>query len=421
VEKAGEDTLASKLGQILKKTTYFKTDLQSNGEKWADKIAMPLLCTSILSAPLLGFSRTMSILYCSPGNTIRICTSLLTLNHVTLASRKGILIKDGRALEELSKVDTVIFDKTGTLTEKQPKVGEIFSCNGYGKDSVLKYAATAEQKIAHPFAKAILDKAEESGLPMFELEDSEYCIGFGITALIDNNVVQTGSFRFMKAEGIAVPNKIMEMAESSHSSNRGRSLVMVAFNKQLIGAIEIQPQIRPEAKRIIRGLRHHGIKYISLVSGDYKYPTKQLAESLEADTYFYNVLPKNKADIVEQLQKKGRTVCFVGDGINDTIAMKKANVSVSLSGATDAATDVAQVLLMDGSLSHLCDIFDISKKLNANLRQTLIIGFGEGIFCIGSIFGLGLGFGSIMLILTPAIGVQIGHAMLPLKQIKGPE
>ncbi len=418
VEKAGKDTLASELGDILKKTADFKTGLQSRGEKWADKAAIPLLCTGVLSVPLLGSSPAMAVFNSSPGNMVRVFASLQTLNHITLASRKGILVKDGRALEELSKVDTVIFDKTGTLTKNQPKVGAIFCYNGYGKDTVLRYAATAEQKITHPFAKAILDKAEESGLPLFKLEDSEYRVGFGITARMDNKVIRTGSLRFMKTEGIAVPDKIREMTDSSHFAD-GCSLVMVALNEQLIGAIEIQPQVRPEAKGIISGLRQHGIRHISIVSGDHRHPTQQLADSLETDSYFYNILPENKADIVEQLQKKGRTVCFVGDGVNDAIAMKKANVSVSLCGAASVATDVAQVILMDGSLSHMCGLFDISKKLDTNLRQSLILGLGNGIICVGSALFLGLGIlGSLILVDTFSLGVGISHAMLPLKQLE---
>ncbi|KPA17144.1 Haloacid dehalogenase-like hydrolase domain protein, partial [Candidatus Magnetomorum sp. HK-1] len=123
--------------------------------------------------------------------------SLQTLNHVTLASRKGILIKDGRVLEELSKVDTVIFDKTGTLTEKQPKIGEIFCYNGYAKETVLRYAATAEQKVAHPFAKAIIEKAKECELSLLKPEDSQYHVGYGITVHLGDNIVRTGSLRFM--------------------------------------------------------------------------------------------------------------------------------------------------------------------------------------------------------------------------------
>ncbi|MDM8552602.1 heavy metal translocating P-type ATPase [Desulfobacterales bacterium HSG2] len=417
VEKAGKETLASKLGDVLKHMADFKSRLQSRGEEWADKAALPLCCGCGLSLSVLGVSPALAILNSSPGNALRVYASLQTLNHLTLASKRGILIKDGRALEELTKVDTVIFDKTGTLTKKQPKVGAIFCYNGYGKDDVLRYAATAEQKITHPFAKAILDKAGESGLTLYEAENSEYHIGFGITACLKNKVVRTGSRRFMKTEGIAMPDKIKE-TESSHSAN-GHSLVMVALNEDLIGALEIHPRIRPEVKEVISDLRQHGIRHISVVSGDHRQPTRHLAESLGADSYFYNVLPENKADIVEQLQRKGKSVCFVGDGINDAIAMKKANVSVSLVGASSVATDMAQVILMDGTLSCLSDFFTISKELDAGLRQSLLIGAITGATNLAGVFLLDFGvITSIVLTKCFIFGIGIPHAMLPLRQIE---
>lgn len=391
VQKAGKDTLTFKLGNILKHTSDFKTRTQSKGEEWADKVAVPLLCAGGLSLPIVGASSALAVINSSPGNMIRVFASIQTLNHLTIAAERGILIKDGRVLETLSKVDTVIFDKTGTLTEEQPKVGEILIYNGYEKESVLRYAATTEKKIMHPYAKAILEKARESELTLYEIEDSEYHIGYGITACIENNIIKTGSLRFMEMEGIVIPDKIKEMMRKP--SDKGSSYVIVAINSQLIGAIEIQPKIRSEVKRVISELRQRGIKHILIVSGDHRQPTMQLANHLELDGYFFNILPENKADIVEQLQNEGKFVCFVGDGINDTIAMKKANVSISLSGASSVATDVAQVVLMDGSLSYMPDLFDISKELNNHLQQILVIGLGGGVTIIsGAIF---LGFGAL--------------------------
>lgn len=415
IEKAGEETLASELSDILRKTSDFKTHLQSQGERWADSVAAPLLYAGALSFPILGASRAMAVFNSSPGNMVRVFASLQTLNHVTLASRKGILVKDGRILEELSKVDTVLFDKTGTLTQKQPKVGEIIPRKGYEKETVLQYAAIAEQKVAHPLAEAITAKARECGLSLYEPEDAQYHVGYGITTQLKDNLLRTGSLRFMEMEKISIPDTIKErmVSENEHS------FVMVALNEQLIGAIEIKPQIRPEVKEIIRYLRRYGISHISIVSGDHKQPTQRLAEYLELDSSFYNILPENKANIVEQFQKEGRTVCFVGDGINDALAMKKANVSISLSGAASVATDVAQVVLMDGGLSRLPDLFDISKKLEDNLQQSLFISLGNGIICVSSvlIFGLGI-LGSLLLIDTLSLGVGMTHAMLPLRKME---
>ncbi|KPA18383.1 ATPase, P-type, K/Mg/Cd/Cu/Zn/Na/Ca/Na/H-transporter [Candidatus Magnetomorum sp. HK-1] len=179
----------------------------------------------------------------------------------------------------------------------------------------------------------------------------------------------------------------------------------------------MKPQIRPEVRNTIKCLRRHGVSHVSIVSGDHQQPTQRLADDLETDSFFYNILPENKGDIVEQFQKEGRTVCFVGDGVNDAIAMKKANVSISLSGAASVATDVAQVVLMDGGLSHMPALFNLSERLDVNLRRSLIISLGNGIICVGSVLFFGLGImGSLLLIDTLSLGAGIGHALLPLKQ-----
>jgi heavy metal translocating P-type ATPase len=415
VEKTGLETTISELGEILDNTAYFKTGLQLKGEEWSNKVAMPLLATGLVSAPFLGVSSATSMLFSAPTNTVEILTSLHTFNHLTLVSKKGILIKDGRALEELTKIDTVLFDKTGTLTKEEPEVGQIVVCDELGEDEILVYAASAEHRLTHPIAQAIVKQAQKRHLGLFDIEEANYKIGYGVTVHLKNQVIKVGSARFMSLEGIDLPHKIAEA--KLLGEEEGYSLVMVAINQQLQGAIEIRPQVRPEVKKIIAGLRQQGIQHIAIVSGDQKRPTQKLAEALGMDNYFYEVLPQNKADLVEQLQQEGRRVCFVGDGINDAIAMKMANVSISLRGAASVATDMAQVVLMDGSLSHLCEIFEISKKLNVNLRNTLVFWAGYGVINIAANTFLQVGILKSTIFYSLFLGLGIEQAMLPLGQL----
>ena len=370
VEKTGEQTTVAKIGQFLTQAAYFKTKVQSKGEELADKSVKPILGAGLFALPLFGPYGTTAIFYCTFGNTIRVLASLGTLNHLNVAAHKGILIKDGRAIEYLTEVDTVLFDKTGTLTQEEPEVGQVIACNNYDKDDVLRYAAAAECKLTHPIARAILKQAKASNLILPDIEDSQYQMGYGITVTLENRLIRVGSIRFMTMEGITIPETLEETIAHSHS--HGHSLVMVALNDRLIGALEMRASIRPEVKSVITGLRQRGIKHIAIVSGDHQQPTQRLAEQLNLDSYFHDVLPEQKADIVEQLQKQGKSVCFVGDGINDAIALTKADVSISLNGAASIATDMAQVVLMDGSWSHLCDLFDISTYLNKNLRNSFL-------------------------------------------------
>ncbi len=417
VKKTGKETTISKIGEILTHSADFKTDVQIKGEEWADKAVIPQLALATTTIPFLGIYGATGILKQSFGNIIRIVASLGTLNHINLAAHQSIFVKDGRAIELLNDVDTVLFDKTGTLTTEQPEVGQIIVCDKYSEKELLLYAAATERKLTHPIAKAILEKADTLNLTLPQIDDSKYQVGYGMTVTIENKVIQVGSARFMKMESINVPPIIEKAMTSAHK--KGHSLVMIAINRQLIGAIEMQATVRFDVKNMINGLRQRGIKHIAIVSGDHKHPTEQLAKSLGMDSYFYEVLPESKAKIVEKLQKEGKSVCFIGDGVNDAIAMKKANVSISLRGASSIATDIAQVVLTDGSLSQLCRLFDISKELSKNLRNsfvitTLIISFNTaGIFLFH--------WGVIGTIIINNVGFLIGvaNAMLPLSKISG--
>jgi heavy metal translocating P-type ATPase len=416
VEKSGEDTTIAKIAQILNNSINVKSNIQLKGEKWANKASLPMLGMAGLIFPILGPVNTVVFINSHIGYRIRLFAPLGTLNHISLASHKGILIKDGRALESLMQVDTILFDKTGTLTHEQPEVGHIMVCGTYKEEDILTYAAAAERKFTHPIAKAIVQKAEAMHLMLPDLEDSNYKMGYGITVVIENQLIRVGSGRFMLREGLTIPDAINEAQAYSHSE--GYSFVLVAINHQVGGAIEIRPQLRPEVKNLISGLRQRGIKHLAIVSGDHQQPTQKLAQEIGMDSYFYDILPENKAQIVEQLQAEGKSVCFVGDGINDAIAMKKANVSISLRGATSIATDMAEIVLMDGSLSHLCDLIDISKALELNLQRALMITFIPTIINLSGAFFLHFGILTSLLMVGGFNTIGYANTMLPLKKIQ---
>ncbi|MEK8019099.1 MAG: heavy metal translocating P-type ATPase [Candidatus Parabeggiatoa sp.] len=416
VEKAGQDTTIAQIGQILIDSADFKSQIQLKGEQWANKATFPMLVLSGFLLPILGPTNTVVFMYSHIGNRIRVLAPLGTLSHISLASHKGILIKDGRVLEELSKVDTILFDKTGTLTHEEPDIRQIIVCNNYQEEEILTYAAAAECKLTHPIAKAILKKAKDAGITLPKIEDSKYQLGYGITVNLDDKVIRVGSVRFLSQEKIVFSETLKTAIEQSQKN--GYSIVVVAVNHQAVGVIELQTSVRTEIKPIMTGLRQQGIKFMAIVSGDHQQPTQKLAEDLGMDSYFYEVLPQHKAEIVEQLQKEGKSVCFIGDGINDTIAMKKANVSISLQGATSIATDTAEIVLMDGSLSHLVQLFDLSKRLEANLQKSLALTLAPGISSLSSAFFLHFNIMTSLLIIMIFVSLGIRNAVLPLREIK---
>jgi len=194
-------------------------------------------------------------------------------------------------------------------------------------------------------------------------------------------------------------------------------MVMVGVDGVVGGAIELHAAVRPEVRDIVKGLRERGIKHLAIISGDHEAPTRKLAESLGMDRYFAQVLPADKADYVEKLQKEGRKVCFVGDGINDSIALKKANVSISLRGASSIATDTAHIVFMEQGLSKLCDLRDIARDLDRNVKRSWTMILVPNIACIAGVFTMGFGImASVITNNVSAIGA-LANGMLPLRKI----
>ena len=385
VTQTGTDTNIAKITDMLEQTIEFKTGLQTRAEQLTDNIAKPLLVTGMAFIPFVGIPAAMTILYSSPGSDIKVLTSLQTLSHLTEAYQQGILIKDGRALESLLTVDTVLFDKTGTLTSVQPKVGRIITCDDFQEQKVLTYTAAAEYKLTHPIALAILAKAKSLDLTLPKVDNTHYKISYGITVELNQQVIKVGSLRFIATENIDIPFSIEQAQE--YCDKEGHSLVLLAVDGVIKGAVEIHSQIRSEAHDVIKKLRKHGIKYMAIVSGDREQPTKKLAQELGMDDYFYDFLPQDKATLIEKLQQEGKQVCFIGDGINDSIAMKKANVSISMQGAASIATDTAQIVLMNKGINHLPYLFQISKCLDDKVKQTLYICGSYGVAnLLGAIF-----------------------------------
>ncbi len=415
VEKAGSETASAQISQILNDTAGYKLTSQHKGERLADKAVIPTLALASVGMATLGPAGAVAILNSDFGTGIRMAAPLAMLSSLALCANKGILVKDGRALELMNEVDTVLFDKTGTLTRERPEVGRVLACDGHEGDEILRLAAAAEHKFSHPIAKAILHEAEARGLDLPPIDDSKYKLGYGITVQVEGRTVRVGSPRFMDLEGVAIPDEIRRALDDAHVE--GNTYVMVAVDDHLGGAIELRAAERPEVRSIIRGLRERGIKHIAIISGDHEGPTRKLAESLGMDRYFAQVLPADKARYVEQLQSEGRKVCFVGDGINDSIALKKANVSISLRGATSIATDTAHIVFMEEGLGKLCDLRDIARDLDRNVKKSWQLILAPNALCIAGAFTMGFGIMASVVTNNVAALAALANGLLPLRKI----
>lgn len=415
VERAGKATTTAKIGEILSDTAAFRLASQSKGEDLADKAVIPTLALAALGYSTIGLQGSTAIVNCDFGTGIRMAAPLALLTSLSVCANRGILVKDGRALEEMTSIDTVLFDKTGTLTQDRPTVHRVHGFGAFGKQTILTFGAAAEQRLSHPIAAAIVDAFRALGKPLPAIDASSYAIGYGISVVVGENRVRVGSERFMRLEGIPMPKKAQGVAERAH--DEGHSIVFVAVDGAVEGAIELAPALRPGVREMIAELRARGVRHVAIISGDHEKPTRKLATALGMDRYFAEVLPAEKARYVELLQAEGRKVCFVGDGINDSIALKRANVSVSLRGAASVATDTAQVVFMDESLSKLCDFMEISRRLDRNIKVSWQLILVPNALCIAGAFFFGFGVMASVLANNIAALAALANGLRPLRML----
>lgn len=411
VETSGETTAAARIGNVLNYTQSYKDTLVTRGRRISDRFVPVTLGISAVTLPLLGPNSATAVLWSGLGSTMGMLGPVSVLIYSQILARQGILIKDGRVLESLKQVNTIVFDKTGTLTLEQPTVATIYNIGGFSADTVLSHAAAAEYRQPHPIAKAILAKAEELQLELPERDEASYEVGYGIKVIVEGKVVRVGSARFLQREGVEWPASLLPIQQQAEANSH--SLIYVGIDRQLAGILEMQPSIRPEAEGIIRYLKQRGFKLV-IISGDHQEPTRRMAETLGIEHYFAETLPENKAALVRQLRDEGDFVCFIGDGINDAIALKSAQTSISLKGASTAATDTAQIIFMDGTLNHLEQLFRFMDEFEDTMSKNLTTSLAPGIISIGGIYFFNFGIPAAMELLYLGCFAGLGNSLLPL-------
>jgi Cu2+-exporting ATPase len=409
--QTAEQTTVAQIGKALHATDD-KTQQQMQVEKFSDKTVIPTLATGAMTLSILGPTAALVVIQSHFEHRMTIVSSMGLLNYLNLSSQRDILIKDGSIFEQLQKIDTIVFDKTGTLTEEIPEVCQVHLCANYTENTVLAYAAAAEKKQQHPIAQAIRQAATQRQLEEVCVEQAEYQMGLGLSVTIKKQRVDLGSLRFIQDSGLSLPTSLQTAYTTS--SAMGNSMVFLVIANKLIAGIELKPKIRPEAQTTITNLRQHGIQKTYIISGDQQAPTARLAQTLGIDHYFAEVLPEKKAELITQLQQQGHTVCFIGDGINDCIAMKQADVSISLGDASSAATNTAQVILLRNNLSQLSDLFSISTDYLSNTKLAYALVALPSLVSAGGAFLWN--FGLLQAMLIPQMGLVLGglYAIYPL-------
>jgi len=361
IETTGEATVAAEIAGQLRRTTAFTDALEADGQRLADALALPTLALAAFAYPLVGPQGSVALLNTNFLGDMQVFTPLSALGFLRRAAHDGVRIKDGRSLQRLPAVDTVVFDKTGTLTLGRLRVCSVDPAPGVDTDDLVRLAAAAELGQSHPIARALVDEARRRGLDVPAADDPALELGYGLTARVGARTIRVGSRRFMTSHGVDVSDAAVR-TDDDHL--RIASHVHVAADTDLLGVLALGPTIHPAAEAVLHDLRARGIT-VYLVSGDHPAPTRELAEALALDRWSAEVLPTDKARLVADLQAAGRTVCFVGDGLNDCLALDQAAVSVTLRDASPPARQRAQVMLDD--LAALPALFDAAAEFHRNL------------------------------------------------------
>lgn len=386
-ERIGNDTCAGQSVQLMQSAPIHDTRMENHATKIAERaVVATLLLSGVVFAATRNPTRVASILTLDLCTGIRVSIPTTVLAALAYAARHGILIRSGRALEQLAAIDTVVFDKTGTLTKGEVSVVEVESLNpATSTMRVLALAAAAEQRLTHPVAEAIIRHAIAEKVEIPSRSQWNYQLGLGVEAEIDGEMVYVGSDRFLRQQGVDI-NSL-----NGHDKQIS-SVIYVASNSQLQGRIKYRDTLRPESQTVIANLLTVEGVEVHMLTGDNKRTAHAVAADLgiSQNHTHAEAFPEDKAAIVQELHAQGKTVAFVGDGINDSPALAYADVSVSFGDGSEIARETADVVLMQNDLHSLLQAIAIARQAKQLIQQnTNIIAIPNiAAIAIAVLFGL---------------------------------
>lgn len=375
VTHKGDDTALSKIIKFVEDAQSKKAPISKTADKVAG-IFVPLVIVIALVSGLIWLIITKNI-----GTALKIFTSVLviacpcSLGLATptaimvgtgMGAVNGILIRNGEVLETTHKIKVAVFDKTGTLTEGKPSITDIIAMD---ETRLLSAVATAEQGSIHPIAKAINEYCLSKNINSFNAESISTVTGKGILCKLRNKTILAGNKEFLEENGIAVNEESANLLAS-----QGKSLVFVAENGEYLGLLALADTLKPTSKEAIAKLKSMGIKTV-LLSGDNKLCAEHIGSELEVDRIYSEVLPTEKADIIEKIRKENGSVLMVGDGINDAPALTAADVGCAIGKGSDIAIESADIVLMKSDPKDVCKAINLSHYTIKNIKENLFWAF----------------------------------------------
>lgn len=371
--KVGEDSSLKRLIRMVQDVENKKAPMA----RIADRAASWLVPAALLIAVIAGLvthdlvrAVTVLVVFCPCALVLATPTAIMAA--IGQATKQGVIIKSGEALESLDKIDTIAFDKTGTLTHGRLEVSSILCiAQDIKPDWLLSIAASAEAKSEHPLGKAIVASARERGLTLSESTAFQMTAGRGICAEVDGCRISCGSERYLLDNGVRVTPEISSSLEALRLE--GKASVLVARNDECLGILGLSDVLRPEAGQIVQTLTAMQTKTV-LLTGDNKHAAHFFASRVGISEYYAELLPEDKVESLARLQQQGRSVCMIGDGVNDAPALKTARVGVAMgSMGSDIAVDAADIALMSDDLSKIPYLKRLSHATMNTIRFSITL------------------------------------------------
>lgn len=368
-DKVGPDTMFARIVALVEQAQSEEAPVQ----KLADRVAawlLPAVFVFLLVVFLLTHDvrKIVTLLIFTSPAELGLATPMVMIAAIARAAKLGILVKGGLYLEQLAKVDAVVFDKTGTLTFGEPRVAGVRVHDpAYTDDQLLRNAAAADRRSAHPLAKAVVQEAERRGIDVPEAHDFRTIHGRGVTAVVDGREVMVGNQALLEEHAVAVADL---------GSNPGTT-VHVAVNGKLAGSLEFADEIRPGTADVIQRLKATGISRVVMLTGDHDEVARRVGRELGIDDVRAGLLPQHKIAEIERLQSEGHLVAMVGDGVNDAPALARADVGIAMGArGTQAALEAADIALMTDDLGRIVVARAIARRAYRTIQENLIVGVG---------------------------------------------
>ncbi|MCS4178646.1 Cu2+-exporting ATPase [Salinibacter ruber] len=404
VKKTGEEGYLSQVIDMVREAQETKSktqDLANRAAVWLTAVALGggaltlFVWTVIMGADFaFALERTVTVMVIACPHALGLAVPLVVAVSTAKSAQNGLLIRDRTAFEAARNLEAVIFDKTGTLTEGRFGVTDTLSFNGMAEDEILKYAAAVESRSEHPIGKGIVDAVDDAPA----VENFNSITGKGIEGRVNGREVKVVSPGYLREHGY-------EMTDSRYEelSAQGKTVVFVIVDDKLEGAVALADIIREESREAIRVLKEMGIQ-VMMLTGDNRQVAKWVADELDLDDYFAEVLPDEKADKVKEVQSRGLITAMVGDGVNDAPALATADVGIAIGAGTDVAVETADIVLVRNSPKDVTAILRLAGATYSKMVQNLWWAAGYNIFAIpvaaGVLYGWGILFG-------PAVGAAL--------------